>query len=263
MTVAIIFGIILLNFLLLVTHHAPKAILLTWIPGRIITLICMQLQKSDFKEWIKITWASSLMSVAFLAAFHLSIRCILGSGRNPRFSCAKTEWAISWFIAIFFIVSTTLLCFFVESSWAYFVIGLVAFCLNIVNLMDAPKRLMADGFAFTWTYILGTNVTAIAVLWTIEELINKGYTKWAGLAGAIPLYAAAMIAGSSCGNTPESIKQTNQHIYLLAYQTWPAMTTVGAIWLLDAYSQSVQMIGATAACLVTLALQFFTIKTKI
>lgn len=264
MILGIVSGLFILNSLLYVTHRAGhKAIILTWIPGRIIVLIAIQLHNQDFQEWIKITWASSLIGVTFLATFHMAIRFILRIGRKPRFACAKKEWGLSWFLALTTGLSVSILCFFASSDLAYFSIGMVAFCLNIVNVLDAPKRLMENTFTFTWSYIIGTNITATIVLATIQALIIHKHTKWAALCGAIPLYAIALISSSSCVDTPKSIVQTNQHIYLLAYQTWPAMTTIGTIWLLQSKSQQIQLVCASIVCLLTLSLQFCAIRKKI
>ena len=51
--------------------------------------------------------------------------------------------------------------------------------------------------------------------------VNNGEIIWAGIVSNVPLLAMALIAGASCHNSEKSIKSVRQHIYMLAYQTWP------------------------------------------
>ena len=247
MWLGVILAVLFMNLVLFISHKAgPKAMILAWIPGRFIVLVFRQMHKTEFLDWLKITWASSMISVSFLAIFHFALRYISHKGRIPRFSCAHKEWFFTWILALSAAAMAAAACLYATNDYILFALGVMAVYMNVVNVMDAP-----------------VNIAIIIVLVLIDQLIDNGYTKWAGLSGSIPLLAAGILAGSSCAETETAIADTSQHIYLLAYQTWPGMAATGILWWANPLGTVPATVMAGIACATVIGIQYAMIKTKL
>lgn len=264
MWLGVILAVLFMNVILFISHKAgPKAMILAWIPGRVIVLVFRQMHKTEFLDWLKITWASSIISVSFLAIFHFALRYISHKGRIPRFSCAHKEWFFAWILALTAAAMAASACLYATNDYILFALGVMAVYMNVVNVMDAPIHLQRKEIKLGIKYIIAVNIAIIIVLVLIDQLIENGYTKWAGLSGSIPLLAAGILAGSSCAETETAIADTSQHIYLLAYQTWPGMAATGILWWANPLGAVPATVMAGIACATVIGIQYAMIKTKL
>jgi len=263
MWLTVILSIILLNISLLVIHHVgSKAIMLTWIPSRSIVLVLSMLHKKELIPWLQITWAASSVAVVFLAVFHFTLRA-LRTGRLPRFSCAHKEWVLCWSIAILATVATTAGVYYTNNNYLYLTIGIIALFGNIVNVTDAPTQLnQPQGIKFTVYYILFINLLAIGALITIDQLIQHGEVEWAGICSNFPILAAMLLAGSTCTTTQQAMRTTTQHVYMLAYQTWPSMAFIGTVWATEPRIGALSVVLGSGAVLIVLCIQYTMIKNE-
>jgi hypothetical protein len=262
MWTTIISGVVVLNIMLFIIHYSgPKAIALTWVPGRVIVIVISMLHKKELHNWLQITWAAYMIPVSLLAVFHFTLRYMANKGRLPRFSCATPQWFICWSLGILAIVVSTTLCMVIENPYILFSIGILAAYLNIVNVMDAPTHLQEVPITFTTLYIVGTNIIIVAALILIDLLIQHDYVRLAGVISNIPILSIILLASSSCANTDEAVNTTNQHIYILAYQTWPAMAFVGVVWIFQVYTTTIALTMGISAVVVVLFIQYIMVKT--
>ena len=263
MWLTIILSIIALNISLVIIHHVgPKAIMLTWIPSRSIVLVLSMIHQKELIQWLQISWAASSCPVAFLAVFHFTLRA-LQTGRLPRFSCAHKEWILCWITALIVTVCTTMLVYYTNNSYAYLSIGLAAALLNIVNVTDAPAQLQQQHLKFTMYYVLFINVLAIGALITIDQLVQLGEVEWAGICSNFPILAAALLAGSTCTTTQQAMRTTTQHVYMLAYQTWPSMAFIGVIWAAEGALGLASIALGSISVIIVLAIQYTMIKNEL
>ena len=263
MWITVILSIFFLNISLLVIHHVgPRAIAMTWIPARSIVLVISMWNKEELIPWLKITWAASSVAVSFLAVFHFTLR-LLKKGRTPRFSCAHKEWILCWIIAAVVTSGTTIGVYYTNSDYMYFAIGILAAYVNIVNVTDAPGQLQQNHIKFTTYYVLFINFMAIGALVTIDQLIQRGEVEWAGICSNFPILAAMLLAGSTCTSTQEAMRTTTQHVYMMAYQTWPSMAFVGVLWGAGSLGQTTSLVLASIAVTVVLLIQYSLVKAEI
>lgn len=263
MWLTVFLSIVLLNLSLLVIHHVgPKAIMLTWVPARSIVLVISMLQKKELIHWLKVTWASSLIAVSFLAVFHFTLR-LLKKGRLPRFSCAHKEWLLCWLIAGCGTAGTTIGVYYSNNDYILFFIGIAAAYINILNVTDAPEQLQTGHMKFTYYYIIFINVLAVGALVAIDQLVELGEIQWAGISTNFPILAAMLLAGSTCTTTQEAMRTTTQHVYMLAYQTWPSMAFVGVLWGAEPLGQVTSIVLASAAVIIVLFVQYSMIKSEL
>jgi len=259
----IILATVVLNITLIFIHYiGPKAIIITWIPSRPLIIIYTLFHEKELLIWLKVVWASSIVSILYLAIFHTSIR-YLAKKRMPRFKCAHSHWILTWIISILSISGTTVLCYLTENNISLFIIGTLAAIINIINILDAPAQLNHKPIKLTWQYFFFINVMAIGILILIQELIRNGYVRWAGISLNFPILAIALIAGSTCSNSPQAIRTTSQHVYMLAYQSWPAMGVVGTLWTTLKLGKIISMTLASVVGILIVSIQYIVIKTKI
>lgn len=259
----IILATVVLNITLIFIHYlGPKAIIITWIPSRPLIIIYSIFHKKEILEWLKVVWASSITSILYLAIFHTSIR-YLSKKRMPRFKCAQSHWIFTWAISILSIAGTTTLCYFTQNDNSLFIIGSLAAVINIINVLDAPAQLNHKPIKLTWQYFFFVNVMAIGVLILIQELIRNGHIRWAGISLNFPILAIALIAGSTCSNSPQAIRATSQHIYMLAYQSWPALGVVVTLWGTIKLGKLISMTLSSIVGILIVLGQYTMIKTKI
>ena len=264
MWLTVILGIISLNVTLIIIHHfGPKSIILTWVPLRNVVIVISMLHKKELVQWLRYAWASAIIPATFLAIFHFTLRYITHKGRLPRFSCAHKKWIICWFIAIFITGGMITLIYFTQNNYALFSIGIIGSCLNIINVLDAPIQLEHKPIKFTAYYIIFINAMAIGALIAIDRLIEAGEVEWAGISTNLPILAIALLAGSTCLSTSQAIRTTSQHVYMLAYQTWPGLAFIGIIWLSN-FMNTYLMIGlASIGVLTVLLIQYIMIEPKL
>ena len=175
MWLTIIAGVVILNIVLFIIHFSgPKAIALTWVPGRVIVLVISMLHKTELHNWLQITWAASMIPVSLLAIFHFTLRYVANKGRLPRFYCAIPQWLVCWCLGILAMIAAAAACIFIENPYILFFIGIVAAYLNIVNVMDAPIHLQQIPIKFTAWYVIGTNIVVIIAFVFVDILIEKG-----------------------------------------------------------------------------------------
>jgi len=220
------------------------------------------LHKKELIPWLQITWAASSVAVVFLAVFHFTLRA-LRTGRLPRFSCAHKEWVLCWSIAILATVATTAGVYYTNNNYLYLTIGIIALFGNIVNVTDAPTQLnQPQGIKFTVYYILFINLLAIGALITIDQLIQHGEVEWAGICSNFPILAAMLLAGSTCTTTQQAMRTTTQHVYMLAYQTWPSMAFIGTVWATEPRIGALSVVLGSGAVLIVLCIQYTMIKNE-
>ena len=264
MWASVILGTIGLNIVMFVIHYSgPKAIVMTWVPGRIIIFVLSMLNKTELRDWLQVTWSSSIIPVSFLAIFHFAIRCMKSKGRLPRFSCAFVPWTIAWSMAIITLLAAIGLCMFIENPYIAFSMGIFAIYLNIVNVLDAPERLQESHIKFTAAYILSTNAIVVSILVTIDQLIERGYVKWAGVVAHVPILSIILLSGGMCTDTESAIRTITQHIYMLAYQTWPSMAFIGVVWGGSALGTPIALTLASISVIIILLIQYTIVKTKL
>jgi hypothetical protein len=264
MWLAVILGIISLNAMLAIIHYTgPKTIVLTWIPGRVLILVLSLLNNDALKDMIHYTWAASIIPVLYLVIFHLATLRMDKIGGLPRFGKATSQWICTWIISICFMTFAVVTIGFFRNDIVYLISGIIATLLNIVNVLHAPQHIEQHKIQFTWFYIIATNIVVFGVLFSIHELINSGEIIWAGIVSNVPLLAMALIAGASCHNSEKSIKSVRQHIYMLAYQTWPNMATLAVLWLTYEQSIVIQVVGSLAALIIVIGIQYSIIKQKL
>lgn len=220
------------------------------------------LHKKELIQWLQISWAASFCPVAFLAVFHFTLRA-LQRGRVPRFSCAHKEWILCWVIALLLISGTTIGVYYTNNHYIYLAIGLVAALVNIVNVTDAPAQLQQQGIKFTVYYIIFINLLAIGALIAIDQLIQHGEVEWAGICSHFPILAAALLAGSTCTTTQQSMRTTTQHVYMLAYQTWPSMAFIGVVWATEPLFGSYSVALGSIAVVAVVGIQYTMIKNEL
>lgn len=261
---AVIASVIVLDVILYTTQKCgPKAMFMTWLPGRLVIIIVTQFHKKAFYDWLKLSWAATSIPICFLAVFHFSLRYIEHKGRMPRFSWAHKQWIMCWLIATVVAIAAVTICFYVENEYILFAIGMGAAYINVVNVLNAPKRLENKPIKYTVCYFVTLDLAIIVILMAINTLIDFGYTKWAAIGGALPLLAVAMLVNSTCANTETAIRTTSQHIYLLAYQMWPAMASIGTLWGTLRFGDVPALVLSSAACIATIFIQYMVVKTKL
>ena len=259
---SILIGTLALNVMMLVVYYlGPKGILFTWIPGRTLMLVFSLLHKPEFIDTLRYSWAAGLVPVVFLAALHGGIRLMERRGRLPRFHCATKQWSLYWTLALAAMAGIVCLIGFVHQPGLYLGLGIFAILLNSVNVMDAPQHLTGNQVQLSFEYIIGVNIIVIGLLVAVSELIDMGELIWAGILSNVPLFAFILMLGSTIQPTPEALKTTGQHIYMLSYQIWPNMAFVGVLWGTAPFvSNEIGCIIATASMLVILIVQYSMIK---
>jgi hypothetical protein len=264
MWISVIIGTIVLNIMMFIIHYSgPKAIALTWIPGRVLLFVISMLNNPELRPWLQVTWSSSIIPVSFLAIFHFAIRCMKHKGGLPRFSCAYMHWAFSWVLSVLAIAGGIISCVYIENVYLSLLIGFVAIYLNIVNVLDAPDRLQESHIEFTFGYVFSTNAIVVSILIAIDQLIENGHVKWAGIVANVPILAIILLAGASCSDTQSAMRIITQHIYMLAYQTWPSMAFVGVIWGAIPLGMPIAITLAITSVFCVLLVQYSMVKTKL
>jgi hypothetical protein len=165
-----------------------------------------------------------------------------------------------WLFTIAILIGIVVLIGSTQSVALQLTIGIFAIFFNISNMTDAPQHIQEERVELTATYVIGTNIVIIGILALIHIAIDRGEVVWAGILSNIPLMAFILIAGSSCRATPQSLKMTAQHIYMLSYQTWPNMAFVGTLWAALPLGVTTACILASTVMVVTLIIQFIFIK---
>jgi len=256
-------SVITLDLILYTTNKCgPKAMFITWLPGRLITIVFTQFGNPELQDWLKLTWASFSISITFLAVFHFSLQYIQ-TKRRSRFSWAHKQWITCWIVAILISIGCMVLCFSVENEYILFAMGMGAAYVNIVNVLDAPVHLHTEKTTYSVCYFVTLDIAVFAILMIINTLIDFGYTKWAAIGGSIPILAIAMLVNSTCSNSEEAAKNTLQHIYLLAYQTWPAMAAIGVLWGAKRLGDIPALVLSAIACIVVIALQYMIVRIRL
>ena len=133
---------------------------------------------------------------------------------------------------------------------------------NVVNVSDAPAQLQQQHLKFTAYYVLFINALAIGALVTIDHLIQLGEVEWAGICSNFPILAAMLLAGSTCTTTEQAMRTTTQHVYMLAYQTWPAMAFVGMIWATEPLMGIYSVGLGSLAVIIVLGIQYTMVKNE-
>ncbi len=260
MWTTVLISVIVLNTIMALIHVlGPKGIILTWVPGRTLILIASILHEDNLVQTLTYTWASGILPVAFLIPMHMGVYLLGFKGRSPRFECSWI-WVVVWLFTIAILIGIVVLIGSTQSVALQLTIGIFAIFFNISNMTDAPQHIQEERVELTATYVIGTNIVIIGILALIHIAIDRGEVVWAGILSNIPLMAFILIAGSSCRATPQSLKMTAQHIYMLSYQTWPNMAFVGTLWAALPLGVTTACILASTVMVVTLIIQFIFIK---
>ena len=266
-TTTLLVGVLCTNILLAIVHKlGPAGIIITWIPGRVIVLavsILNSKRKDTMEQVLEVAWASHILTVVFLCAFHIFVRWMSWSKRLPRFGCAVKHWLVCWLAAFTFMGAICILLWAYPFTEMYVGIGFTALIMNGVNIEHAPKHLKNEKMKFTPLYLLGANAVYIALTIGVHWLIEYGLIVYAGLMSNLPLFAIALFASSSCRDTPMAIRMTSQHVYMLAFQTWPSMAFLGTLWILLPQGSVVALCIAGTAAVITMAIQYFVVKARL
>lgn len=253
---------IILNAMMFFIHYAgPKAIVLTWIPGRTVLLLASLLHKPELVSTLKYTWASGLVPVVFLAIVHIGLQRMSKTGRLPRFKCATWSWVLLFGSGLASMVSVILLIGLVHSEILYVILGCLAVALNVFNLKDAPTHLQSENVHLTVGYIACVNIIVISILLGMNTLLDSGEILWAGILSNIPILAIMLLISSSCKDSPSAMRITSQHVYMLSYQTWPNMAFVGVLWSSMAIGEEFAVAIAGMASVIIIFIQYMAIKT--
>ncbi len=261
MWLSILISAAILNAVMLLVHYAgPKGIVLTWIPGRTLILIFSLLHKPELKDTLIYTWASGIVPVTMLLALNISVRT-MKKRRVPRFRCAKNYWIYTWILTILATAAAIALIGLTTSHILHYIFGGLAISLNVFNIMDSPQHLEQDHVQLSFEYVFGVNVVVFGALAAMDALLEAGFFVWAGIVSNVPLLVIILIAKSTCEPTPQAIKMTGQHIYMLSYQTWPNMIFVGIFLAsLPLGTEVASVIAGVSTCAVFL-IQYIMIKT--
>ena len=262
-TVTLIIGILCTNILLAIVHKlGPAGIIVTWIPGRVIVLaisILNSKRNDSMEQVLEVAWASHILTVVFLCAFHMFVRWMSWSKRLPRFGCAIKHW-----LAAFILMGVVCIILWAfPSTQMYIGMGTLALVMNLVNIEHAPKHLKNTKMKFTPLYLISANVVYIALTLGVHLLIEYGYIVYAGLVSNLPLFSIALFASSSCRDTPLAIQMTAQHVYMLAFQTWPSMAFLGILWVLLPQGSVIALSCAGMGAVATMAVQYFVVKARL
>lgn len=261
MWTSVLLSAIIFNAIMLFIHMlGPKGVVLTWIPGRTIVLIASLLHKPELIETLQYTWAAGIVPVVFLIPLHIGVDYLFRAGRTPRFSCASLKWGCIWLTTITMMVLAVLLIGMAHSQTLNIALGALAVVLNIYNLQDAPQHLQSEHGGLTIAYVIGTNAIVLGVLAIMNALLDAGKLVWAGIVSNIPLLALVLIASSTFQNTPDAIRMTRQHVYMMSYQIWPNMAFVGILWASIPMGSVNACIIASVGTLLLLGIQFYCIK---
>lgn len=263
-TVTILGGLAVINGLLLIVQRlGPKAIALTWFPGRTILLIWSILGSANeehIRSLLDVCLASHSLSVIFLAVFHLFLECLDNTPRLPRYGCAISYWFICWVISLGAMGGTAAALWYNRTTSMYIGVGIASALLNGINLQHAPRRLENASMNFSLPYFLGINIVASALIISVHLLLQSGYVTWAGLLANLPIFSIVLFAGSSCRETPTAIRMTRQHVFMLAFQTWPSMAMVATLLLVLSVGHVFAAIVSGIATIMVIILQFVIIQ---
>lgn len=251
-----------LNAMMIAVHYGgPKAIVLTWIPGRTALLLGSLLHKPELEHTLKYAWASGLVPVAFLVMIHSGLKRLQRRGRLPRFTCATWPWLQLFGTAIVTMGCIILIIGLVRSDALEFLLGCLAVGLNVINLKDAPTHLQSENVHLTVGYIVSVNVVVLAILLGMNYLIDYGELVWAGIVANIPMLAIMLLIGSSCKDSPKALRITSQHVYMLSYQTWPNMAFVGILRASMSLGEEMACGIAAVSSVVIIIIQYMAVKT--
>ena len=95
------------------------------------------------------------------------------------------------------------------------------------------------------------------------HLVQLGEVEWAGICSNFPILAAALLAGSTCTTTQQAMRTTTQHVYMLAYQTWPSMAFIGVIWAAEGALGLASIALGSISVIIVLAIQYTMIKNEL
>jgi hypothetical protein len=113
---------------------------------------------------------------------------------------------------------------------------------------------------FSVLYFLGINIVASGLIVGVHWLLQAGFVTWAGLLANVPVFSIVLFASSSCMETPSAIRMTRQHVFMLAFQTWPSMAMVSTILLVLPAGHIFAAIIAGLATILVIILQFVVIR---
>lgn len=266
-TTTLLIGMVCTNILLAIVHKlGPAGIIITWIPGRVIVLaisILNSKRNDSMGQVLEVAWASHILTVVFLCAFHIFVRWMSWSKRLPRFGCAIKHWLVCWLSAFVLMGAVCIILWAFPSTEVYVGTGMLALIMNMINIEHAPKHLKNTKMKFTPLYLLSANTVYIALTIAVHWLIEYGYIVYAGLMSNLPLFSIALFASSSCRDTPLAIQMTAQHVYMLAFQTWPSMAFLGILWVLLPQGSVIALCSAGMAAVATMTVQYFVVKARL
>ena len=262
MWIATILGMVSINFMLWAVHRlGPKIILITWLPAKMVILIITLWNRQDeFKQVVHYTWAANILPVVFFATFHLATEY-----RITNIPKHKQSWWHAWCLAIILMSVCIALITILQTDQIYLISGIAAVILNLINVTHAPAHIRQTEIRCTWTYWLTTNITVFAVLFTIQKLVEQNLFITAGLISNIPILTMALVALSSCKlkSSETEYKTMRQHIYMSAFQIWPTMALLAALWLAHELQMVVKLSLAAGALVSVLFIQYFFIKQRL
>jgi hypothetical protein len=262
MWISILAGLGATNILLLLIYFTGSiGIVFTWIPGRtiVVALSLLALESSQETENSMLNnIASHIIPVLFLIVFRIGIHNY--QGRQPRFK-SHTLWPIVWSIAMIVMVGALTVLWIIKSPIIFAIMGAFSILLNFANIQDVPEQIKTNTIKITWLYALIANVSAAIIIATISELINHKQQFIASIVSNIPFFSIVLLAQSTLTSVGTQI--TSQHIYMLAYQTWPSMTFMTICFWTRDFPTTTSICAASVATMVVIGLQFTAIMKKL
>ena len=260
---SIISGLIAVNVLLFLIYMTGSlGIMLTWIPGRTVIISLSLLSATTInEEALLFNVALHIIPVLFLIVFRIGIHNY--TGRHPRFPGTDFHplWSIVWTIAtVVLLVAVISLCV-IKSSLLFGVIGGCSVLLNIANLQDMPDHIKTTSINITWFYVFVANVVTVSLVVGIAELVKADQELVASIISNIPLVSVMLLAQSTL--TSVGTQQTSQHIYMLAYQTWPSMAFISTCFFARSYSFFWTVAMASSVTVLVIVIQFCIIMKKL
>jgi len=263
-------GIIAFNALLYVVHHGGRwGVVATWIPGKLLVLLAQWFvadhqDNNALVKTLEYTWATCLVPVVFLNAFHVFLCCQNGREQRFRSHLWCRRWTVATGAAVVVGGATWAICTFDVTKTSVYVFGTAAFALNILNIADAPQHLNMVATQLTWSYVIIVNIVTLALLAGVGVLVQQREHVLAAVLTNAPLFAIALMANAALLPQADATKNIKQQTYMLAYQTWPSLVLVGAAWITIHVTDMAgwAILNALVALSLIIGVQYYVVRKK-
>jgi len=268
--ISAIVSVVALNALLYVVHYGGRwGVVATWIPGKLLVLLAQWFvadhhDNQALVKTLEYTWATCLVPVVFLNAFHVFLCCQQGREQRFRSHLWCRRWTVATVVAVLVGVATWAACEFDVTKTSVYIFGTAAFAMNILNIVDAPQHLNVAGTQLTWSYVLVVNVVTFVLLAAVGALVQRREHVWAAVLTNAPLFAIALMANAALLPQADATKNIKQQTYMLAYQTWPSLGLVATAWLTIHVTNKAgwAVFNALVALSIFIGIQYYVVRKK-